>query len=60
MQWASALEMAGDYQGAIKVLQTLRAQETDEHALGILEGFIKRLQARANAFPTDKDGGHQP
>ena len=60
LQWASALEMAGDYQGAIKVLQTLRAQETDEHAIGILDGFIQRLQARANASPTDKDGGHQP
>jgi cytochrome c-type biogenesis protein CcmH/NrfG len=58
LQWASALEMAGDYQGAIKVLQTLRAQETDERAIGILDGFIKRLQARANAPATDQGGAH--
>lgn len=57
LQWASALEMAGDYQGAINVLQTLRAQETDAHAIGILDGFIQRLQARANASATDKGGG---
>ena len=30
-QLASALEKAGDYQGAVKALQTLRAQETNEH-----------------------------
>ena len=57
LQWASALEKAGDYQGAVSVLQTLRAQETDEHAIGILDGFIQRLQARAQAPPTDKTGG---
>jgi cytochrome c-type biogenesis protein CcmH/NrfG len=45
-QWASALEMAGDYQGAAKVLQTLRAQETNERAIAKLDEFIKRLQAR--------------
>ncbi len=57
LQWASALEMAGDYQGAVKVLQTLRAQETDERALSMLDKFIKRLQARAQASPADKEGG---
>jgi cytochrome c-type biogenesis protein CcmH/NrfG len=57
LQWASALEMAGDYQDAIDVLQTLRAQETDERAIGILDGFIKRLQARAKAPATDEGGG---
>jgi len=57
LQWASALEMAGDYQGAINVLQTLRTQETDVHAIGILDEFIKRLQARAKASATDKGGG---
>ena len=57
-QWASALEMAGDYQGAVKVLQTLRAQETNEHALAKLDEFIQRLQARAQAPPTGKSGDH--
>ena len=46
LQWASALEKAGDYQGAVKALQTLRAQETDERAMAKLDEFIKRLQAR--------------
>jgi cytochrome c-type biogenesis protein CcmH/NrfG len=57
LQWASALEMAGDYQGAVKVLQTLRAQETDARALAMLDKFIKRLQARAQAAPAEKGGG---
>jgi tetratricopeptide (TPR) repeat protein len=56
-QWASALEKAGDYQGAVQVLQTLRAQETNEHAIAKLDEFIKRLQARALASPTNKEGG---
>jgi len=46
-QWASALEKAGDYQGAVKALQTLRAQETNEHTLAKLDELINRLQARA-------------
>jgi cytochrome c-type biogenesis protein CcmH/NrfG len=57
-QLASALEMAGDYPGAIQVLQTLRTQETNERAIAKLDKFIKRLQARTQASPTDKEGGH--
>ena len=57
LQLASALEMGGDYEGAVKVLQTLRAQETDERAIAMLDKFIKRLQARVQAPPTDKPGG---
>lgn len=57
LRWASALEKAGDYQGAVQVLQTLRAQETDELALARLDELIKGLQARAQASPTDKEGG---
>jgi cytochrome c-type biogenesis protein CcmH/NrfG len=57
LRWGSALEKAGDYQGAIKVLQTLRTQETDEHALAKLDEFIKQLQVRAQASPADKQGG---
>jgi len=56
-RWASALEKAGDYQGAVQVLQTLRAQETDERTIAKLDEFIKRLQARAQTAPTDKEGG---
>ena len=57
LQWASALEKAGDYPGAVQVLQTLRAQETNERALAKLDEFIKRLQDRAQASPTKKAGG---
>jgi len=57
LQWASALEKAGDYQGAVQVLQTLRAQETNERAIAKLDEFIKRLQDRAQASPTKKAGG---
>ena len=46
-QWASALEKAGDYQGAINALQTLRAQETNEHSIAKIDECIKRLQARS-------------
>jgi cytochrome c-type biogenesis protein CcmH/NrfG len=46
-QLASALEMGGDYQGAVQVLQTLRAQETDERGIARLDKVIKRLQVRA-------------
>ncbi len=47
LQLAAALEKAGDYQGALKVLQTLRTRETDERALVQLDKIIKRLQSRA-------------
>jgi cytochrome c-type biogenesis protein CcmH/NrfG len=57
LQWGSALEKAGDYQGAIKVLQTLRTQETDEQAIAKLDEFIQQLQVRAQASPSDKKGG---
>jgi len=58
LQWASALEMAGDYQGAVKVLQTLRTREPGERANTMLDDIIKRLQARAQAPPTEKEGDY--
>jgi tetratricopeptide (TPR) repeat protein len=60
LRLASALEKAGDYQGAITALQTLRDQETDEYALAKLDEFITQLQARAQAAPIVKNGGRQP
>lgn len=57
LQWASALEMAGDYQGTVDVLQTLRAQETEEAARAKLDGFIKRAQTRAQAAQQNKQKG---
>ncbi len=58
---ASALEMAGDYEGAVKVLQELRAQEVDPRSIGVLDDFIQRLTQRAaERLPKDQSGGNQP
>lgn len=57
LQLASALEKAGDYPGAVKVLQTLRSKETDERSIAKLDGIIKRLQTRGQAAPSTKEGG---
>lgn len=48
LRLASALEKAGDYQGAINALETLRSLETDERATMILNGFIGKIEARAS------------
>ena len=44
---ASALEMAGEYEGAVKTLQDLRAQETDQRVVRILDNFIHKIEMRA-------------
>ena len=46
LQLASALEMKGDYAGAIRVLKQLKARETDERAIQILDGFIGELEKK--------------
>jgi cytochrome c-type biogenesis protein CcmH/NrfG len=57
LQLASALEMAGDYKGAVAVLQDLRDQEVDAQAISILDDFIARIQARGQAAPKAQEGG---
>jgi len=57
LQLASALEKAGDYQGAVKVMQTLRSKQTDVRSIAKLDKIIKRLQTRAQAAPSTKEGG---
>jgi cytochrome c-type biogenesis protein CcmH/NrfG len=47
LRLASALEKAGDYQGAVNALETLRSKVTDERATMILDGFITKIEARA-------------
>ena len=47
LKLASAQEMAGDYEAAVRTLQELRAQETDPRAVRILDGFIHKIQIRA-------------
>jgi tetratricopeptide (TPR) repeat protein len=61
VQLASALEMAGDYEGAVKVLKELRAQEVDARSISVLDDFIQRLTQRAEGrLPKDQGGGKQP
>jgi tetratricopeptide (TPR) repeat protein len=57
LQLGAALEKAGDYQSAVKVLQTLRTQQTNERSLAKLDEIIKRLQVRVQAAPSNKEGG---
>ena len=47
LKLASAQEMAGDYEGAVKTLQDLRTQETDPRSLRILDDFIHKIKMRA-------------
>jgi cytochrome c-type biogenesis protein CcmH/NrfG len=60
LKLASALEMGGDYAGAVGVLQDLRGQEADPQAISILDDFIARMQARGQAAPKTPEGGKQP
>lgn len=47
LKLASAQEMASDFEGAVNTLQALREQETDPHAIRILDDFIQNLETRA-------------
>jgi Flp pilus assembly protein TadD len=47
LKLASAQEMAGDYEDAVKTLQDMRTQETDPRAVRILDDFIHKLETRA-------------
>ena len=50
-----------DYEGAVKVLKELRAQEVDARSIRILDDFIQRLTQRAaERLPKDQEGGKQP
>ena len=61
LQLASALEMAGDYEGAVGVLKELRTQEADPRSIRILDDFIQRLTQRAEGrLLKDQGGGKQP
>lgn len=61
VQLASALEMAGDYEGAVGVLKELRTQEADPRSIRMLDDLIQRLTQRAaGSLPQDQGGGKQP
>jgi tetratricopeptide (TPR) repeat protein len=54
LRLASALEKAGDYRGAINALEELRAQETDDRAIRIIDDFIGKMEKRAARTDPDK------
>ena len=44
---ASALEKGGDFRGAINALQELRALESDDRVIRIIDDFIGKMEKRA-------------
>jgi cytochrome c-type biogenesis protein CcmH/NrfG len=61
LQLASALEMGGDYRGAVQVLQELRTREDDPRALAMLDDLIQRLEQRGRErLPHQPGGGERP
>ena len=58
---ASALEKDGDYRGAIKALEELRALESDDRAIRIIDDFIGKMEKRAaRTDPDDNQSGELP
>ncbi len=47
LQVASSMEMAGDYQAALKVLKSLRNQEKNAKAMTVLDELICKMERRA-------------
>jgi Ca-activated chloride channel family protein len=61
LRLASALEKAGDSQGAINALEELRAQETDDRAIRIIDDFIGKMEKRAaRTDPDNSQSGELP
>ena len=54
LRLASVLEKKGDYRGAINALDTLRAMETDERAIRIIDDLISQMEMRATGSDSDK------
>ena len=58
---ASALEKDGDYRGAIKALEELRALESDDRAIRIIDDFIGKMEKRAaRTDPDNSQSGELP
>jgi cytochrome c-type biogenesis protein CcmH/NrfG len=53
LQLASALEKAGDYEGAIVALEDIRAGETDTRTIELLNHFINEMKLRAATLNQD-------
>jgi len=54
LRLASALEKAGDYQGAVNALEKLRALESDDRVIRIIDDFIGQMGERAARTDPDK------
>jgi cytochrome c-type biogenesis protein CcmH/NrfG len=58
---ASALEKDGDYRGAINALKELRALESDDRAIRIIDDFIGEMEKRAaRTDPANSQSGELP
>jgi cytochrome c-type biogenesis protein CcmH/NrfG len=61
LRLASALEKAGDSQGAINALEELRALESDDRAIRIIDDFIGKMEKRAaRTDPDNSQSGELP
>ena len=61
LRLASALEKNGDYRGAIISLEDLRALETDDRAIRIIDDFIIKIEMRAaETGPARSPSGELP
>jgi len=61
LRLASALEKNGDYRGAINALEDLRALESDDRAIRVIDDFIGKLEKRAaKTRPADSRSGELP
>jgi len=54
LRLASALEKDGDYRGAINALEELRALESDDRVIRIIDDFIGKIEKRAARTDPDK------
>jgi cytochrome c-type biogenesis protein CcmH/NrfG len=61
LRLASALEKDGDYRGAINALEELRALESDDRAIRIIDDFIGKMEKRAaGTDPDNSQSGELP
>ena len=61
LRLASALEKNGDYRGAINALEDLRALESDDRTIRVIDDFIGKLEKRAaRTGPANSRSGELP
>ena len=61
LRLASALEKNGDYRGAINALEDLRALESDDRTIRVIDDFVGKLEKRAaRTGPANSRSGELP